>query len=126
MPREYPRTARINAELQRELSMLIRNELADPRVAGVSVTSADISPDLKNAKIMVSVIGSDEQLAEAVKGLNHAAGKLRFGIAKALKLRVTPMLRFVPDVALREGDRIGAMLKKALSDDASYAKERDK
>ena len=126
MPKEYPRTARINAELQRELAMLIRQELADPRVAGVSVTSADISPDLKNAKIMVSVIGSDEQLAEAVKGLNHAAGKLRFGVAKGLKLRVTPNLRFVPDTALREGDRIGAMLKKALGEDRANAREREK
>lgn len=124
MPREFSRTLRINSQIQRELTALIREELNDPRVAGVTVTEADVSPDLRQARITVSVLGSDEELKAAVKGLNHAAAKLRHGLGTRLKLRLTPNLRFVADVALREGDRISAMLRKALEQDQAHARER--
>lgn len=125
MPKEFSRVLRINAQVQRELTELIRDELSDPRVAGVTVTEADVSPDLRQCKVTVSVLGSDEQLAEAIKGLNHAAGKLRHGLGQRLSLRLIPNLRFVADVALREGDRIGAMLREALDQDRKHAKDRD-
>ncbi len=117
MPKEYPRKLRLNAQMQRELTSLIRDELTDPRVAGVTVTSADVAPDLRQARILVSVLGSDEQLDLAVKGLNHAAGKLRGGLGRRLGLRYTPELRFAADVALREGDRISALIQKAVKQD---------
>lgn len=101
-------------QIQRELTALIRDELTDPRVAGVTVTSADVAPDLRQAQILVSVLGSDEQLDLAVKGLNHAAGKLRGGLGRSLGLRYTPELHFAADVALREGDRISALIRKAV------------
>ena len=125
MPKEYSRTLRINSQIQRELTALIREGLSDPRVAGVTVTEADVSPDLRQARITVSVLGTDEELKLAVQGLNHAAGKLRYGLGKRLKLRLTPNLRFVPDVALREGDRISSMLRKALEQDQIHAKQRE-
>lgn len=125
MPKEYSRTLRINSQIQRDLTDLIRSELSDPRVAGVTVTAVDVSPDLRQARVTVSLLGADEQLNEAVKGLNHAAAKLRHGLGGKLKLRLIPNLRFVPDVALREGDRIGQMLRQALAEDLAHAKERD-
>src|SRR5687767_2242158 len=121
--REYPRKVRINAQLQHELADLIRTELGDPRVKNVTVTSADVAPDLAQAKILVSVLGSDDELKDAVKGLNHASGKLRYELGKRLKLRVTPNLRFVADVALREGDRISALIRQAVSADQKQHKE---
>ena len=124
MPKEFSRTLRINSQVQRELTALIREELGDPRVLGVTVTDADVSPDLRQARITISVLGSDEELKLAVKGLNHAAGKLRRGLGRRLKLRLVPNLRFVPDEALREGDRISAMLRKALEQDQIHAKQR--
>lgn len=122
--KEYPRKVRVNAQLQAELAALIRDELSDPRVKGVTVTAVDVSPDLRNAKVLVSSLDSDEKLAEAIQGLNHAVGKLRRGLGGRLRLRVVPQLRFVADEALREGDRIGALLNKALRDDAQNAKDR--
>lgn len=105
--------------------MLIRTELADPRVAGVTVTGVDVSPDMRQAKVTVSLLGPDEQLKEAVAGLNHAAGKLRYGLGERLRLRLVPNLRFVPDLALREGDRISGLIREAVAQDKQRAQDRE-
>jgi len=124
VPREYSRKLRVNTQLQAELAGLIRTELSDPRIAGVTVTGVDVSPDMRQAKVTVSLLGPDEQLKEAVKGLNRAAGKLRHGLSQRMRLRIVPSLRFVPDVALREGDRIGGLIRKATADDRANAEGR--
>ena len=120
MPREFSRTLRINAQLQRELSSLIREQLTDPRVALVTVTQVSVSPDMRNARISVSMLGSDVQLKAAAKALNGAASLLRRAIGKSLKLRYVPMLRFVTDEALREGDRIGSLIRDATTRDRAH------
>ncbi|HEX4895361.1 MAG TPA: 30S ribosome-binding factor RbfA [Solimonas sp.] len=118
--KEYPRKLRINTQLQAELAALIRDELSDPRVKGVTVTGVDVSPDMRNARVTVSSLGSDAELAEAIKGLKHAAGKLRHELGERLKLRYMPQLHFTPDLALREGDRISALIRKAVADDENH------
>ncbi len=118
--REYPRKLRVNAQLQSELAALIRAELSDPRVAGVTVTAVDVSPDLRNARVSVSLLGSDDRLKEALKGLTRAEGKLRHGLGEKLRLRLVPHLHFVADAALREGDRISALIGAAVRDDDSH------
>ena len=120
MPREFSRTLRINAQLQRELSSLIREQLTDPRVALVTVTQVSVSPDMRNARISISQIGSDAELKAAAKALNGAASLLRRAIGKSLKLRYVPMLRFFADEALREGDRIGSMIREATARDRAH------
>lgn len=87
------------------------------------MTAADVSPDLRHAKILISVLGSDEQLSNAVRGLNHAAGKLRHGLGVRLKLRYTPELHFAADLALREGDRISSLINQAVKSDRSHSGE---
>lgn len=115
--REYPRKLRINTQLQGELAMLIRGELSDPRVAGVTVTKVDVSPDLRNARVSISLLGDDALLKDALKGLNRAAGKLRHELGERLRLRHVPQLYFAADTALREGDRISALIRAAVRSD---------
>ena len=124
MPREYPRKLRVNNQLQAELAQLIRSELSDPRVAGVTVTSVDVAPDMREAKVMVSLFGSDEQLKDAVKGLSSAAGKLRHGLAKRMLMRTVPNLRFVPDMALRTGDQVSGLIRSVIEADKQHARDR--
>ena len=94
------RIGRINEEIQRELSALIRT-VKDPRVKGlISITAVDTTPDLKYAKVYISV------LHEVVKGLKSAAGYLRRELGRALQLRYTPELTFTPDDSIAEGARI--------------------
>ena len=115
--REFPRKARLNVQFQGELAAIIRTELSDPRVLGVTVTGVDVSPDLRNAKVTVSSLGSDDELKAAIKGLAHASGKLRHELGRRLSLRYVPHLHFAPDIALREGDRISALIRAAVRSD---------
>ncbi|MBL6751902.1 MAG: 30S ribosome-binding factor RbfA [Nevskia sp.] len=117
MPKEFSRTLRLNAQLQQELASLIRDELTDPRVVQVSVTRVDVAPDLRNANVAVSSLGADAELAAAVKALNGAAARLRRGLGRRLRLRYVPLLRFTADTGLREGDRIGALIRQAAARD---------
>jgi len=125
MPKEYPRTARLNAQMQRELTSLIRDELSDPRIGMVTVTRVDVSPDMRNAKVLISSFGDDESLGVSIKALRRAAGKLRGSLGRALKLRYTPELVFSPDVALREGDRISGLIRAASASDEDVRKTRE-
>jgi len=124
VPREYSRKARLNPQFQQELAVLIRDELRDPRVVGVTVTSVDVAPDLRNATVRVSLLGADDKLQDALKGLRHAAGRLRHLLGKRLQLRFLPQLRFLADTALREGDRVGNLIRDAVADDEKHVRER--
>lgn len=106
------RIGRINEEIQRELSSLIRT-VKDPRVADagmVSVTAVETTPDLKYAKIYVSVLDKSAS-AQALKGLKSASGYLRRELGRALSLRNTPELTFVRDDSIDKGAHILDMLR---------------
>ena len=106
------RIGRINEEIQRELSSLIRT-VKDPRVAEagmVSVTAVETTQDLKYAKIFVSVLDKSAS-AQALKGLKSASGWLRRELGRALNLRHTPELSFVRDDSIDQGAHILDMLR---------------
>ena len=106
------RIGRINEEIQREMSSLIRT-VKDPRVADagmVSVTAVETTPDLKYAKIYVSVLDKDAS-AQALKGLKSASGYLRRELGRALNLRNTPELSFLRDDSIDKGAHILDMLR---------------
>ena len=103
------RIGRINEEIQRELAALIRT-VKDPRVHGlVSVTAVDTTPDLRYAKIYVSVLDKSD-VKEVVKGLKSAGGYLRRELGRALSLRYTPELQFFLDESIAHGAHILDML----------------
>lgn len=105
------RIGRINEEVQRELSGLIRT-VKDPRVHGlVSITAVDTTPDLRYAKIYVSVLDKSD-VTEVVKGLKSAGGYLRRELGRALQLRYTPELIFVADDSIAEGAHILEIIEK--------------
>ncbi|MBA4287062.1 MAG: 30S ribosome-binding factor RbfA [Xanthomonadaceae bacterium] len=117
MPREYSRTLRINSQLQRELSELIRTELTDPRIGGLTITDVVVAHDVRNAKVSVSQLGTDEELKQAVKALNGAAGRLRHLLVDRLRIRHVPTLHFSADMALRDADRVGGLIRAAIASD---------
>ena len=105
------RIGRINEEIQRELSSLIRT-VKDPRVHGlVSITAVDTTPDLRYAKIFVSVLDKSD-VKEVVKGLRSAGGYLRRELGRSLLLRYTPELTFVADDSIAEGAHILELIEK--------------
>ena len=104
------RINRINEEIQKELSALIRT-LKDPRVQNtmISITSVDTTGDLRYSKIFISVLEKDRS-KEVIKGLKSAGGFLRREIGNRLKLRYTPELIFVEDDSITQGAKMYALL----------------
>ena len=104
------RIGRINEEIQRELSDLIR-AVKDPRVTGlISVTAVDTTPDLKFCKVYISVLDKSD-VNQVLKGLKSAAGWLRRELGRSLNLRNTPELTFVRDDSIDQGAHILDMLR---------------
>ena len=104
------RIGRINEEIQRELASLIPN-VKDPRVTGmISVTAVDTTPDLRYAKVYISVLDKSDS-TQVLKGLKSAAGWLRRELGHALQLRYTPELTFVQDDSIDKGAHILDMLR---------------
>lgn len=116
MAREYPRRYRVADQVQRELGDLLR-EVKDPRVGGmITISSVDVSPDLKSARIYVAILDQAEP-ARVIEGLAAAAGFLRSRLARRLKLRVVPELRFHHDTAPDAADRVHHLLRDAARDE---------
>ncbi|MDE2234149.1 MAG: 30S ribosome-binding factor RbfA [Gammaproteobacteria bacterium] len=123
MPREYQRSSRVAQQLQRELSDLIRRQIKDPRVHMVTITQVDVSPDLKNAKILFSVLGAESPQPEAAAALNHAAGFLRHALGRILRLRSIPELHFIYDDSMDRAAHLDALIKKANADSHNWQKK---
>ncbi|MCI8437983.1 MAG: 30S ribosome-binding factor RbfA [Oscillospiraceae bacterium] len=105
------RIGRINEEIQRELSALLRT-LKDPRLQNglVTVTHVDTTSDLRCCKVYVSALDKSQE-AEVMKGLKSAAGYLRRELGAAVQLRYTPQLQFVADDSIQQGAHILEMLR---------------
>lgn len=105
------RINRINDAVKEEMAQILR-DVKDPRIAGclVSITGAQVSPDLKFAKIFFSVLGDDKN--EVLKALKNASGFFRSELARRINLRVTPQLYFEYDGSMEYGANISSILKK--------------
>lgn len=111
------RLARLNEQLKRELSELIRTEVRDPRVGIVTITGVDTARDLGSARIFVRSL-NDEALPEMLEGLDAAAPFLRSKLGQLLHIRKVPELRFQEDRSLEGARRIEEVLSAVLPDDA--------
>ncbi len=105
------RLGRINEELKKEISQVINYELKNPDVTGmISVTKVKVTPDLKYAKVYVSVLNS-KNLNKTLDGLKDSSGFIRSRVAKTVNLRITPELVFEYDDSIEYGERIDSILK---------------
>ncbi len=96
--------SRMNEEVQREISKILSREIKDPRIAPMtSVVSCEVTPDLKFAKVFVSVYGDEQAKADTAAGLKNAAPYIRTMLAKNLNLRNTPELTFIVDDSIEYG-----------------------
>jgi ribosome-binding factor A len=119
------RQGRINDEFQKEIAMILR-EVKDPRVAGafVSVTAAEVTPDLKYAKVYYSALMGDKK--EVRLGLKSSAGFIRGQIAKRMNLRITPEITFVEDSSIEYGAKISKILEGITYSDEQSNEQEDK
>lgn len=112
------KNTRINMEVQRELSEIIRMEIKDPRVSAAmtSVVAVEVTPDLKYCKAYISVLGNEEAARNALVGLKSAVGYIRRELARRINLRNTPEISFVLDQSIEYGVNMSKLIDEVTRD----------
>ncbi len=103
---------RVNEALREVLSARIADGLKDPRIGFVTVTAVETSPDLRHARVYVSVLGNEQERTESLAGLQSAHGILQAEIARVMHMKRTPELKFVYDETVEQGMRINELLSE--------------
>ncbi|HET7229998.1 MAG TPA: 30S ribosome-binding factor RbfA [Longimicrobium sp.] len=111
---QYRRTDRLNEQLRQEITLLLRGEVRDPRVALATVTAVQTSPELDHAKVYFTTLGDEDEREEVLAGLRSAAAFLRRELGKRLHIRRVPELHFAVDRVMEEAQRIERLLAEAL------------
>ena len=104
------RMRRVNESIKEILGDAITTELKDPRIGFVTVTDVDTSPDLRTARVYVSVLGTEEERERSLMGLRSSHGFLQGKIASSMRMKRTPTLTFEYDDSAERGDRISRLL----------------
>ena len=119
------RRARLNEQLRRELSELIRLQVRDPRVGLVTITGVDIAGDLGSARVYVRVVGGPDEMAVSLEGLGAAAPFLRTQLGRILHVRRIPELRFQEDRSYEGAARIEHVLTEVFPEEGESASGGD-
>jgi ribosome-binding factor A len=117
MPREFSRGQRVGDLIQKELAILIQQEIKDPRVGMVTITEAKVSRDLAFSDVYFTML-PENNIDQGVEVLNQAAGFLRSQLAKIMSTRTTPRLRFHYDETIVNGAKMSKAINDALRRDA--------
>ena len=111
------KNTRINGEVHRELSNIIRGEIKDPRINPMtSVVAVEVAPDLKTCKAYISVLGDEESQKNTLKGLRSAEGYIRRELARNINLRNTPEIQFILDQSIEYGVKMSKMIDDVTKD----------
>ena len=106
------RVGRVGEQIKKELSQIIQSELKDPRIGFITVTGVDVTNDFSQAKVYLSVLGSDEQKAETLKALTRSTGFIRSELGKRIRMRKIPELLFKFDESIDYGSKIQGLLQQ--------------
>ena len=124
MSGERPR--RVAEQIQRFLSARLITELRDPRLGFATVTGVEVSPDLKSARVFVTVLDPDPSKRQSsLDALNHAAGHFRHEMGREIRLRYTPSLRFEEDTSIERADRIERLIRTIHDEDPHETHEEE-
>src|ERR1700685_66431 len=110
MSKNNPRATRLGAEIQRELTDLLRRDVKDQRIGNVTITAVDVTGDLRTAKVHYLVFGKEGPDPKVQAGLTSAAGFLRNALSKSLMIRYTPTLTFALDTPIEHGVRLTQLI----------------
>ena len=111
------KNTRINGEVLRELSNIIRGEIKDPRINPMtSVVAVEVAPDLKTAKAYISVLGDEQSQKDTLAGLKSAEGYIRRELARSINLRNTPQITFILDQSIEYGVKMSKMIDDVTKD----------
>lgn len=116
------RLNRISEQMKKEISSIIMNEIKDPRVTEMcSVVYVKVTPDLKYAKVYISIFGNDEEKSNSIKGLRSASGFIRKKLGEYMKLRHLPEIHFEIDESIEHGARISQLLGQIKKEEGKHS-----
>lgn len=118
------RIEKVNEMMKREISVMLLQELRDPRLMFVTVTDVEVSRDLQHAKVFYSVLGNEQKLAEVEDALHKAKGYVRRLIGQRITLRYTPEIDFVYDKTVQYSDRIEQTLQDIKNQNVPKSEEK--
>ena len=127
MRKNSVKNTRINGEVLKELSNIIRSEIKDPRINPMtSVVSVEVAPDLKTCKAYISVLGDEQSQQDTIKGLKSAEGYIRRQLARTVNLRNTPEIRFILDQSIEYGINMSHLIDEVTKhDELSHVTEAE-
>ena len=126
MQKNSMKNMRINGEVQRELSNIIRSEVKDPRIAPMtSVVAVEVAPDLKSCKAWISVLGDEEVRKSTLQGLKSAEGFIRRELARTINLRNTPDITFVMDQSIEYGVNMSHKIDEVIAADEAQKPDHE-
>lgn len=117
MPKDFERTRRVGEQIQRELAVLIQQEIMDPRVGMITVSAVEVTKDFAHAKVFITTLTDGQPHKETIEALQHAAGFLQHELGKRMKLRTIPRLKFVYDESIERGSALSALIDSAIKQD---------
>lgn len=118
MRKNSVKNTRINGEVLKELSNIIRSEIKDPRINPMtSVVAVEVAPDLKTCKAYISVLGDEKSQQDTIKGLKSAEGYIRRELARTVNLRNTPEIRFILDQSIEYGINMSKLIDEVTEND---------
>ncbi len=113
-----PRSRRVAEQIRQELADILRREMKDPRVTGVTFTAVDVTSDLEHAKVWFTVFGDEHDAAR--QGLTRAAGFLRTELAHRMRMRTVPKLNFLYDESVARGAHLSQLIDEAVEQDRKH------
>ncbi|HYK74683.1 MAG TPA: 30S ribosome-binding factor RbfA [Pseudoneobacillus sp.] len=119
------RANRVGEQMKKELSDIIGRKIKDPRIGFVTVTDVQVSGDLQQAKVYISVLGDEEQRENTLKGLAKAKGFIRTEVGQRIRLRKTPEIIFEWDESINYGNRINSILHQLQEDNRDNDKHEE-
>ena len=118
MRKNSVKNTRINGEVLKELSNIIRSEIKDPRINPMtSVVAVEVAPDLKTCKAYISVLGDEKSQKDTITGLKSAEGYIRRQLARTVNLRNTPEIRFILDQSIESGINMSKLIDEVTEHD---------
>ena len=119
MRKNSVKNTRINGEVLKELSNIIRSEIKDPRINPMtSVVSVEVAPDLKTCKAYISVLGDEQSQKDTITGLKSADGYIRRELARTVNLRNTPEIKFILDQSIEYGINMSKLIDEVTQKDS--------
>ncbi len=118
---QFKRSDRVKEVMREEISQMLMGDIKDPRIGFATLTRVELSDDLRNAKVFVSVMGSEAEKKKTIKGLENATGFIRKELRHRLRLKFIPEIIFKIDTSIEHGEKIARLLeelkKEAMSDE---------